>query len=150
MAITPDDRKPPVNTIAMLGQAYSLMGFKIVEGVVGSGLPIKPRYSAVFAQFDPGAPPQRRASDLARGAGMSPQSMAELLDELELLGYVRRDPDPTDRRAKLVSMTDLGRESLDAGARAIAGLESDITRILGEEGHAELVRLLGKLLASGH
>ncbi len=38
-----------MNTIAMLGKAYSLLGFKIVDGVVGSGFPQKPSHSAVFS-----------------------------------------------------------------------------------------------------
>lgn len=35
----------------MLGQAYSLLGFQIVDGVVGTGFPQKPSHSAVFAQI---------------------------------------------------------------------------------------------------
>ena len=149
MATTPDEGKTPANTIAMLGQAYSLLGFRIVEGVVGAGHPIKPRYSAVFGQFDPGSPPARRATDLARGAGMTPQSMGELLDEMESLGYLRRDADPSDRRAKLISMTPLGVQALQAGGRAIGGLEGDIARILGDRGRAELRRLLEMLIEAG-
>jgi hypothetical protein len=30
-----------INTVAMLGQAYSLLGFRIVDGVVGAGFPQK-------------------------------------------------------------------------------------------------------------
>jgi len=149
MATTPDEGKTPANTIAMLGQAYSLLGFRIVEGVVGAGHPIKPRYSAVFGQFDPGSPPARRATDLARGAGMTPQSMGELLDEMESLGYLRRDADPSDRRAKLISMTPLGVQALQAGGRAIGGLEGDIARILGDRGREELRRLLEMLIEAG-
>ena len=148
MATSPEQGKPPANTIAMLGQAYSLLGFRIVDGVVGAGHPIKPRYSAVFGQFDPGSPPKRRATDLARGAGMSPQSMGELLDEMEALGYLRREADPTDRRAKLIAMTPLGEQALRAGGQAIGGLEADIARILGDEGRTELRRLLGLLIAT--
>jgi DNA-binding MarR family transcriptional regulator len=148
MSTHSEQGKPPINTIALLGRAYSLLGFRIVEGVVGTGHPIKPRYSAVFAQFDPGTGSTRRATELARGAGMSPQAMGELLDEMEGLGYLRRDADPSDRRAKLVSMTDAGRAALAAGMTAVGGLETDIARILGESGRAELRRLLEKLLAS--
>lgn len=148
MATSEAHDKSAANTIALLGQAYSLLGFRIVEGVVGAGHPIKPRYSAVFGQFDPGSPPTRRATDLARGAGMTPQAMGEILDEMEELGYLRRDTDPTDRRAKLISMTPLGVETLQAGGRAIGGLEADIARVLGEKGRAELRRLLGLLLDS--
>ena len=48
------DEQP--NTVAMLGQAYSLLGFQIVEGVVGAGYPQKPKHSAVFAQIPPRGP----------------------------------------------------------------------------------------------
>ena len=42
-----------LNTVSMLGQAYSLLGFQIVDGVVGAGYPQKPKHSAVFAQISP-------------------------------------------------------------------------------------------------
>ena len=88
--------QPPqtVNTVALLGRAYSLLGFQIVDGVVGAGFPQKPAHSAVFAQISPDG---SRLTDLARRANMSPQAMGELVDELEELEYVVRRPDPTDR-----------------------------------------------------
>src|SRR5829696_4398231 len=96
----------------MLGQAYSLLRFRIVDGVVGAGFPQKPSHSAVFARIDPAG---SRLSELARGANMSPQAMGELVDELEGLGYVVRRPDPRDRRAKLITLTESGRQCLSAG-----------------------------------
>ncbi|MFH5824516.1 MarR family winged helix-turn-helix transcriptional regulator [Georgenia sp. AZ-5] len=132
------------NTIAMLGQAYSLFGFRIVECVVGAGYPQKPRHLAVFAQISPDG---SRLSNLARGANMTPQSMGEIVDELEELGYVRREPDPSDRRAKLIRLTPLGRRTVDAGKATVNGIEES-HRGAGAEGHAELRRLLGRLLAS--
>ena len=104
------------NTIAMLGRAYSLLGFRIVDGVVGAGFPQKPSHSAVFAQISPEG---SRLTELARGANMSPQAMGELVDELEELGYVERRPDPTDRRAKLIVLTPRGHECIDAGIATI-------------------------------
>src|SRR6476661_9371320 len=97
-----DPPGPADNTIAMLGRAYSLLGFRIVDGVVGAGYPQKPAHSAVFAQISPEG---SRLTDLARGANMSPQAMGELVDELESLGYVERRPHPADRRAKLITLT---------------------------------------------
>jgi DNA-binding MarR family transcriptional regulator len=37
-----------------------------------------------------------RLTELAARATMTPPSMAELVDELEALGYLERRPDPTD------------------------------------------------------
>lgn len=133
-----------LNTVSMLGQAYSLLGFQIVEGVVGAGYPQKPKHSAVFAQIDLDG---SRLTDLARRANMTPQSMGELVDELEELGYLTRRTDPTDRRAKLIVLTDRGRAAVEAGRETIVGLEGRITEILGERGHRTLRKLLAQLLA---
>jgi DNA-binding MarR family transcriptional regulator len=134
------------NTIAMLGQAYSLLGFQIVDGVVGAGYPQKPSHSAVFAQISREG---SRLTDLARGANMTPQSMGELIDELVELGYVERRPDPTDRRAKLITLTDRGQACIDAARTTIQDLEQQIAGVLGDRGHRQLRALLAKLLAEG-
>ena len=133
-----------INTIALLGRAYSRLGFQIVDGVVGAGFPQKPRHSAVFAQIRPDG---SRLTDLARGANMTPQSMGEIVDELEELGYVERRPDPSDRRAKLVTLTARGRECVAAGEQTIHGLESDIDAVIGADAHAELRRMLERLVS---
>lgn len=140
--------QPPqtVNTVTLLGRAYSLLGFQIIDGVVGAGFPQKPAHSAVFAQI---VPEGSRLTDLARGANMSPQAMGELVDELELLGYVVRHPDPTDRRAKLIVLTPKGRDCIAAGRATIDGIEQQLTELLGERGHRELRRLLTKVMAEG-
>jgi DNA-binding MarR family transcriptional regulator len=135
-----------VNTVSLLGRAYSLLGFQIVDGVVGAGFPQKPAHSAVFAQI---VPEGSRLTDLARGANMSPQAMGELVDELEQLEYVVRHPDPTDRRAKLIVLTPKGRDCIAAGMATIDGIEQQLTELLGERGHRELRRLLTKVLAEG-
>ncbi len=140
----PDPRQ--LNTVAMLGQAYSLLGFQIVDGVVGAGYPQKAKHSAVFAQIDLEG---SRLSDLARRANITPQAMGELVDELEELGYVTRQPDPTDRRAKLIVLTDRGCAAVEAGKRTIIGLEDRMDELLGEKGHRTLRRLLSQILAHG-
>ena len=138
-----DEAAGRLNTVSMLGQAYSLLGFQIVDGVVGAGFPQKPKHSAVFAQIDPDG---SRLTDLARRANITAQAMGELVDELEDLGYVTRGPDPTDRRAKLIVLTPRGRAAVEAGKQTIVGIEARIDEILGKEGHALLRELLAKLL----
>lgn len=132
-----------MNTVAMLGQAYSLLGFQIVEGVVGAGFPQKPKHSAVFAQISLEG---SRLTELARKANMTPQAMGELVDELVDLGYVVRRPDPGDGRAKLIVLTKRGRDAVAAGLRTIEGIEQRVTAVLGEQGHRELRRLVSQLI----
>lgn len=135
-----------INTIAMLGRAYSLLGFRVVDGVVGSGFPQKPSHSAVFAQISPDG---SRLTALAKGANMTPQAMGEIVDELVDLGYVERRPDPSDRRAKLITLTPKGQACIRAGNEVISGLEEQIIGIVSERGHRDLRRLLAKLLEAG-
>ena len=75
--------------------------------------------------------------------------MGELVDELEVLGYLNRQPDPTDRRAKLIMLTPLGMDVIEAGRETIVRLEDQIAEILGEDGHKRLREMLTKLLAEG-
>jgi DNA-binding MarR family transcriptional regulator len=140
----PDPRR--FNTVAMLGQAYSLLGFRIVDGVVGAGHPIKPSHSAVFAQIRPEG---SRLTELAAGANMTPQSMGEIVNELEELGYVIRQPDPRDRRAKLITLTPRGQAAVEAGETTISGIEADLVGILGAEGAEQLRGILLKILSTG-
>ncbi len=144
-----DAQDPPVqtvNTVALLGRAYSLLGFKIVDGVVGAGFPQKPSHSAVFGQIRPEG---SRLSELARGANITAQAMGELVDELEAMQYVVRRPDPTDRRAKLIVLTSKGQACIAAGIVTIEGVEGQINQILGADGHRQLQDLLQKLIDAG-
>src|ERR1700712_1722614 len=58
------------------------------------------------------APAGSRLTDLADQAQMSKQSAGVLVDQLELLGYVRRIPDPTDGRARLIVIEPRGRRAV--------------------------------------
>src|SRR5512141_1983646 len=49
-----------------------------------------------------------RLTELAAAARMTLPAMSELVDDLQRLGIVERRPDPTDRRAKLICLTDAG------------------------------------------
>src|ERR1700710_2569709 len=132
-----------LNTVAMLGRAYSLLGFQIVDGGVGAGFPQKPSHSAVFAQIRPEG---SRLTDLARGAGMTPQAMGELGDEVVELGHRGRRRGPSDGRSKLIVLTQKGRACVAAGVATIGTLEERVSGLLGERGHGELRRLLQRLL----
>jgi DNA-binding MarR family transcriptional regulator len=139
-----DPDPPDLNTVSMLGAAYSLLGFDIVDGVVGSGFPIKPHHSAVFGQLRPEG---MRLTDLARGANITPQSMGQIIDELEVLGYVVRTPDPADRRAKLIKLTKDGEKVARQGATTIQGIEERLSDLLGVRDYRKLRAILATILA---
>jgi DNA-binding MarR family transcriptional regulator len=84
-------------------------------------------------------------AELARRAGVAKQSMAEAVQSLEAQGIVRREPDPHDRRAKRVVLTDAGWTALRAGRDAAEAVHRRWTEALGERDMARLVQLLEKL-----
>ncbi|EKA61658.1 MarR family transcriptional regulator [Janibacter hoylei PVAS-1] len=51
-----------------------------------------------------------RLRDLADALRIAPRSVTDVVDALERKGYVVREPDPHDRRASVVVVTDAGRQ----------------------------------------
>ncbi len=79
-----------------------------------------------------------RLTDLAAQALVTKQTASHLVDQLERAGYVRRVPDPTDARARLVQMAERGREVVALARRVEAEVEAEWTAYLGEEAAAQL------------
>jgi DNA-binding MarR family transcriptional regulator len=78
-------------------------------------------------------PSGTRLTDLAAQALVTKQTAGHLVDQLERAGYVRRVPDPTDARARLVQIAERGRELVAVARRVEAEVEAEWTAYLGEE-----------------
>lgn len=137
---------PPRNTTALLGLAYMSLGHRIVEGVNAAGFLQRPAHSAVMAHID--IEGGTRLSTIAARANITPQAVGELVDDLERLGYVVRQPDPDDRRAKRIVLTDRGRKSVTAALDTIATLEAELEDLLGSDRLAELHDSLSRILTT--
>lgn len=134
---------PEPNTLTLLAHAHLLLSRQVIESVAAGGHPLRPSHNAVFGQVASGG---KRLTELARTANMTPQAMAEIVDELESLGYVERAPDPSDRRAKLIRLTAQGDALAGLADTTIRRIEQQITADLGDEGHQQLRALLARLL----
>jgi len=55
---------------------------------------------------------RRRVNELAREVVLSPTAMSRFVDRVEAAGHLRREPDPADRRALQIGITDSGVELL--------------------------------------
>jgi DNA-binding MarR family transcriptional regulator len=73
-----------------------------------------------------------RIQDLAARAQMTWQSMAELVAHLEQGGYVARRPDPRDRRARIVYLTERGRALTPIAISALRDAEAKWREIVGQ------------------
>ena len=86
-----------------------------------------------------------RSSELAQHLHIAPRSATEVIDALESKGLAQRSPDPSDRRATLVSLTPRAVELMDEVRRA-RGLESErLFERLTATDRAHLARILRRL-----
>jgi DNA-binding MarR family transcriptional regulator len=86
-----------------------------------------------------------RQSVLAADMGLAPHSITDVVDGLERQGLAERRPDATDRRAKLVAITEAGQICLDVAMGIRERLLTQIFGALGEADRATLLRLLDRL-----
>jgi len=109
----------------------------------------KPSHNSVFGTLGyEGARPAERAAR----AGITRQSMGEVIRELVDFGILEMTPDPNDRRAKVVRYTELGLRETEEGGDHIVEFEERLIAVLGEAGYENLRTGLEKvveLLGSG-
>jgi DNA-binding MarR family transcriptional regulator len=86
-----------------------------------------------------------RQSVLAAELGLAAHSITDIVDGMERQGLAQRRPDPTDRRAKLVAITDAGQACLDVATGIRERLLTQIFGALSEDDRATLLRLLDSL-----
>jgi DNA-binding MarR family transcriptional regulator len=99
----------------------------------GHDLPLS--QARVFERIAPGG---SRLGELARASQVSKQTVGSVVDQLERAGYVTRVPDPTDARARLVRLTDLGRELVELSLPVVRDIEHSWQAHLGEARTREL------------
>ena len=84
---------------------------------------------------------------LGRAICLDKSTMVVTLDELERTGLVAREPDPHDRRARVVAPTPAGRALLARAEAAVREVEAEALADLSEEERRTLLALLNRLVA---
>jgi DNA-binding MarR family transcriptional regulator len=92
------------------------------------------------------AAPAETQLSLATEIGYDKSRLIGLLDELERDGLLTREPDPTDRRAKIVNLTDTGRSRQVAAQLDIRRMERKLLRGLDAAGVTRLRQSLTLLI----
>ncbi|GAA4159779.1 hypothetical protein GCM10022251_36690 [Phytohabitans flavus] len=87
-----------------------------------------------------------RLTELAARAQLSLAATSELVNDLQRLGYLERQPDPQDGRAKLIVPTARGRAALAAAGDRVAEIEERWGELIGPERFATACRALQDLL----
>ncbi len=126
----------PRNLVVLLREAYLSLNDQVLDRLAEEGhAEVRPAHAAVFQYLDDTG---TTVSVLAQRARMTKQGMAQLVQHLETHGYVRRESDPTDRRAKKILPTERGLEVFAIARGLVPGIEARVADVLGESRVREL------------
>ena len=124
--------------IRLVSTAFSRVATESVTGLPGG-----PRGYLVLVALAGGEPPTQLA--LAKEVSLDRTVMTYLLDDLEAHGLVSRSPDPRDRRARLVLITDVGRTRLQQVRQSLSAAEARLLADLDDQDAETLRALLSRV-----
>jgi DNA-binding MarR family transcriptional regulator len=128
---------------ALMRLPWEAVASRLLRAVHAAGFDdIDGSYLSVFAW--PG-PEGLRPSELAARTRMTKQALNKLLGNLERNGYLERRPDPDDRRARRIALTDRGRAMIPVIRGTVAETEREWAAALGKNRFAQLRELLIEL-----
>jgi DNA-binding MarR family transcriptional regulator len=81
-------------------------------------------------------------SRISEGYDITPAAASQLVDKLVQSGLIQRGEDPNDRRAKLLNLTDKGRELIQRGIEERYGWVNELTEKLTAEEQAQISEAL--------
>ena len=138
-----DDHDAGVNLGLLCFFASRAMETRVMDAVLAAGFDdITIAQARMFARISPDG---TRLTDLAEQAQVTKQTAGFLVNQLERGGYVRREPDPDDARARLVRITPRGQAAVAVAREAESSVEAEWTRHLGRSTAAQLRRALTRL-----
>jgi MarR family transcriptional regulator, transcriptional regulator for hemolysin len=135
------DAAAEVDLAFLLGHASHVLTTELTARLADLG--ITQRGYCVLSKAVTGDRTQIKLADMC---GMDKTTMVVTLDELEKSGLVERKLSPTDRRARIIVLTDEGRRVTNRAAEIVAGVYTDVLGVLPEDERAAFVSGLNRLV----
>ncbi|MEV6244020.1 MarR family winged helix-turn-helix transcriptional regulator [Lentzea sp. NPDC051838] len=89
---------------------------------------------------------ERTQSEIADDVSIDKTTMVVTMDALEQAGFAERKPSPTDRRARVIAVTDAGRAITEKADRVVAEVYESVLGSLPVDEREGLVNGLTRLL----
>ncbi|WP_369249276.1 MarR family winged helix-turn-helix transcriptional regulator [Streptomyces sp. R41] len=132
-----------LNTGLLLFIPYRALENRIFAALAEAGFDdFTPAQARVMQRIGPNG---TRLTDLAEQAQVTKQTAGFLVDQLEKAGYVRRMPDPTDKRARLVCLAERALAAQPVAAGVVAEVEREWETYLGKRRMTQLRQALTML-----
>jgi DNA-binding MarR family transcriptional regulator len=139
----PDLDSTPMEVIGRITRLSALIQRELERvfaqhGLAGSDFDVLATLRRSEAPLAPG--------ELSRSMMVTTGGMTKLLDRLEAQGLIRREPDPRDRRGRLIVLTDDGRALVDRAVEAHLQNEQRLLAAFSKAEREDLAALLRQLL----
>jgi len=119
----------------------------IQSGLAARGFDdVRPAHGFAFVRISAGGATAREIGD---HLGVTKQAASQLVDDLLAKGYVRREPHPTDARARLITLTDRGWACTRAAEQAAEDVVRTWTATLGQRRVSALLADLTRVAPLG-
>jgi MarR family transcriptional regulator for hemolysin len=142
LPVLPEPLEPLASDLCwMLSRASHSLTTELTAALEGSG--ISPRGHAVLAAATGGKHTQ---TELARLVGIDKTTMMVTLDELESAGLAERRPLSSDRRARIVVVTEAGEKKVREVEQVFDSVREDVLGVLPEDDRQVFLRCLGQLV----
>ena len=143
----PDLDVSPTHTLQRITRLGLLQGASFARVFARYGISFG-EYLVLVALRRSGPPYRMNPTALFNAVILSSGAMTNRLDRLEGMGLVERLSDPTDRRGRLVGLTESGRELVDTAVVDHLANEERLLAALDSDEREQLAGLLRKLLLS--
>ncbi|MFE3545220.1 MarR family winged helix-turn-helix transcriptional regulator [Nocardia sp. NPDC059177] len=108
---------------------------RVFLALAEAGFDLTPAQARLVARIAPGG---SRLTELAAQAQVTKQTAGVLVDQLVRNGYLKREPDPRDGRARLLVPDERGRQAVEVANRAARQVEDEWITHLGSRAARDL------------
>lgn len=129
---------------ALLRMAWEELQAEIFSGLLAAGFEDFPQHLRPVMRYPP--IDGMRPGGLAVQLGLSKQAANDILRDLERLGYVRLERDPSDGRARIVRYTERGWRFYDVGAQLSRDVGRRWAQEMGEDQYARFEAALRSIV----
>jgi DNA-binding MarR family transcriptional regulator len=142
--MTSPDPLAEVELTFLLGLGFQLVLGEFVRRADAAGYAeLRPMHGLVFQALKTSG---ATSTELAQHLGVTKQAAGQLVDDLDRMGYVRREDHPAGGRRRLVVLTPKAHQHLDVAGRILHQLEDELGTALGPGSLPELRQRLAQVI----
>lgn len=143
---TNSSQERPVPLGTLLSSAARRLSTDLDRALRDAGFDdVRSAHAPLFLAIDSGG---STATELAERTHMSKQAMGELVRYLTERGYLTAAPNPADRRARILQLTDRGADVLAVGLELVGTFDAWFAEQVGAKKVADLRRTLQQIIAA--